>query len=75
MGGESSRPSGGYDNDHRPRGGSSEGSWGVGTVKAPGPVLAGPKYTSPSGSSVTIGVNPGIGGGGAGVGIGVKKTF
>ncbi len=75
MGGESSRPSGGSNHDYRPSGSSSEGSWGVGTVKAPGPVLVGPKYTDPSGTSVTVGVNPGIGGGGAGVGIGVKKTF
>jgi len=65
MGGGSSRPSGG----------SSQGSWSVGTVKAPGPVLVGPKYTAPNGTSVVVGGNPGIGGGGAGVGIGIKKTF
>lgn len=37
--------------------------------------MVGPKYTSPSGNSITVGGNPGIGGGGAGVGVGFKIKF
>ena len=44
-------------------------------MKGPSTTFFGPKHTDPSGTSVTVGVDPEIGGGGAAVGIGVKKTF
>ncbi len=52
MGNETSRPSGG----------PSQGGWGGGSGTST--TSPGPRYTSPSGTSSTVGGNSGIGGGG-----------
>ena len=48
----------------RPSDGSSQGTWSGGTASGTSTTFSGPKYTSPSGTSTTMGGNSGIGGGG-----------